>query len=150
MATVEENAARVARGMALLDKERPGWRERIDVAKLDLSSCYACVLGQLAGEYRTGANRLDIHEEDDRPDHNARLLGFWGEGFTPGWRALTRVWRRGLAWWQAEQGREVTIGGAMLRTLDPVQGLSFTPVYGMIGDDEDDSAPDLDTPAATV
>lgn len=37
----------VARGAALLDEKLPGWAERIDLATLELSSCYRCVLGQL-------------------------------------------------------------------------------------------------------
>ena len=40
-------AGRVARGAALLNEKLPGWDERIDLAGLELSSCYRCVLGQL-------------------------------------------------------------------------------------------------------
>jgi len=40
-------AESVARGAALLDEKLPGWDERIDLAGLELSSCYRCVLGQL-------------------------------------------------------------------------------------------------------
>lgn len=44
MSTVAE---RVARGAALLDEKLPGWDQRIDLAGLELASCYRCVLGQL-------------------------------------------------------------------------------------------------------
>jgi len=44
MSTVAE---RVARGAELLDETLPGWDERIDLAWLELSSCYRCVIGQL-------------------------------------------------------------------------------------------------------
>ena len=40
-------AESVARGAALLDEKLPGWDERIDLADLQLASCYRCVLGQL-------------------------------------------------------------------------------------------------------
>lgn len=41
---------RVARGAALLDAKMPGWASRIDLNVLDLTSDYACVLGQLFSE----------------------------------------------------------------------------------------------------
>lgn len=41
----------VARGVEWLDAAIVGWRERIDTSLLDLGECYACVLGQLAGEW---------------------------------------------------------------------------------------------------
>lgn len=42
-------AARVAKGATLLDRERPGWADEIDLGKLDLNSGCRCVLGQLHG-----------------------------------------------------------------------------------------------------
>lgn len=39
----------IARGAAFLDEKTPGWRERIDLDKLDLGECDVCVLGQLSG-----------------------------------------------------------------------------------------------------
>jgi hypothetical protein len=48
----------IARGMELLDTERPGWREHIDLGKLDMNSCSLCVLGQEfareTGQYSNG------------------------------------------------------------------------------------------------
>lgn len=41
--TTEE---RVARGAALLDERVPGWRERLDVGALDVSSIRNCPVGQ--------------------------------------------------------------------------------------------------------
>jgi hypothetical protein len=40
-------AQSVAAGAAFLDERMPGWPERIDLDKLDLSGCWRCVLGQL-------------------------------------------------------------------------------------------------------
>ena len=36
----------VERGMALLDRERPGWDGRLDLDSLNIASPYHCVLGQ--------------------------------------------------------------------------------------------------------
>jgi len=44
-------AARVGRGMALLDERVPGWVDRIDVDRLDVSHPGDCPLGQLFGSY---------------------------------------------------------------------------------------------------
>lgn len=39
----------VARGVALLDRLRPGWRSRVDGSRLSMEDGTRCVLGQLAG-----------------------------------------------------------------------------------------------------
>lgn len=39
-------AERVARGAALLDEQRPGWWERTDVVRLDMTDGCGCILGQ--------------------------------------------------------------------------------------------------------
>ena len=48
----------VKRGRALLDKERPGWREEIDLSQLELSLGCLCVLGQVFGHYNSGVFAL--------------------------------------------------------------------------------------------
>lgn len=44
-----ELVAAVQRGVELLDRKRPNWRERINLSHLDMSSLHNCVLGQLTG-----------------------------------------------------------------------------------------------------
>lgn len=46
-------AKRVAAGAAFLDEREPGWWERIDLDRLDMSSECRCVLGQLATDLET-------------------------------------------------------------------------------------------------
>jgi hypothetical protein len=46
--------AEVCAAAAMLDRVKPGWRDRIDPATLDLRSNELCVLGQLYGDYRRG------------------------------------------------------------------------------------------------
>jgi hypothetical protein len=65
-------AQAVTRGAALLDREFPGWAERIDLPTLDLGDCYQCILGQLFEEaaelysdgYLTGRDRLGLTFRD--------------------------------------------------------------------------------------
>lgn len=58
-----ELEARVERGAALLDRELPDWRERVDVAELDMGSCTFCVLGHTFGSYVTGLIKANIVSE---------------------------------------------------------------------------------------
>lgn len=46
MYTMTQN---IERGTALLDRERPGWENMIDLRRLDLASTNDCVLGQVYG-----------------------------------------------------------------------------------------------------
>lgn len=40
-------AERVAKGAAFLDERQPGWRDHIEIMRLDMRSGCDCVLGQL-------------------------------------------------------------------------------------------------------
>jgi hypothetical protein len=48
-ATPGKYAERIQRGAALLDEKAPGWRQRVDLDRLEMSECTTCVLGQLDG-----------------------------------------------------------------------------------------------------
>jgi hypothetical protein len=37
---------RVAKGAALMDEKVPGWAEKVDKSRLNISSCADCILGQ--------------------------------------------------------------------------------------------------------
>jgi hypothetical protein len=74
--TIERTAERVAKGAALLDDKKPGWAERIDLGKLQMHSCYECILGQLfAADHLTdahtpfgvGIRALLLADDDDVP-----------------------------------------------------------------------------------
>lgn len=41
--------ARVAQGVAFLNKVKPGWHLGVDLAKLDMGYTYSCVLAQVEG-----------------------------------------------------------------------------------------------------
>ena len=50
----EKGSEDVSRGVALLDEYYPGWRDEIDLGKLNMSSSDNCILGQLYGSYADG------------------------------------------------------------------------------------------------
>lgn len=62
-------------GATLLDVLRPGWAEKIDLERLLLSSCSACVLGQLFGDYSTGVEKLFAIAKTD--------VSIYGDSSTP-------------------------------------------------------------------
>lgn len=78
MPTVEE---RVASGAYMLDVHAPGWRDKIDLDRLNVRSCDDCILGQVFGEYTTGLIELGVWptgEDVPRPPHmiHQSMLGF--------------------------------------------------------------------------
>jgi hypothetical protein len=88
MTTIKE---RVKAGAALLDREEPGWEQRINLETLNLEESCCCVLGQLFQGYSTGVARLDLDLEAEFS------LGFYR--FDPAsdreysWDSLTRAWK---------------------------------------------------------
>ncbi len=55
----------VGRGIELLDRHGPeGWRQLLDLERLDLSQPEDCVLGQLYGGYYAGCRALDLFRTD--------------------------------------------------------------------------------------
>lgn len=51
----------IKRGVKLLDREAPGWLQRIDVAKLEMSSYFDCVAAQAMDcSYRSALGKLGL------------------------------------------------------------------------------------------
>jgi hypothetical protein len=110
---IDELGERVSRGVTWLNDTVPGWRERVDIARLDIEDARHCVLGQVFAEpgsdidgfdvayrlaVRSGATQAEgvvtffvARAFDVRPTH--------GYGWTESESAflLTRVWRRVLS-----------------------------------------------------
>jgi len=115
MLSSQAAAARVAQGAAFLDRVRPGWASVIDVDTLAMRTCRRCLLGQLYGDYGTGAERfgwapsalslLDLPQVQlgftlAEVDLDGAPGGdFWGaEIFSDeGWRILTEAWIAAIA-----------------------------------------------------
>ena len=67
---------RVARGVAFLDEREPGWRERVNIETLDVSSGLRCPLAQGCGTtFMGGMMRHGLTNKD------AEALGFYINGF---------------------------------------------------------------------
>lgn len=89
---------RVAAGAAYLDRVMPGWWQRIDLERLDLSSTCNCVLGQEFGHFAAApedaylnagdayAKGFDIHFRDEFGSY---------EPLTAEWRRLIESRRAG-------------------------------------------------------
>lgn len=85
-------------GVKYLDREHPGWRDKVDLDRLDLSNGHRCVIGQVTGCYN---HYFGQHEEVD-----PIALGFkvplqmtpLGFGITEErlYMHLTNAWKREL------------------------------------------------------
>jgi hypothetical protein len=64
-------AARVAKGVALLDEKRPGWERELDLGTLNIRSGEHCVTAQLSGmrrgdqSYLVGMDLLNLTEGNE-------------------------------------------------------------------------------------
>lgn len=75
----------VLRGIELLDRQVPDWRDRIDWERLDTGTCTLCIMGQLFGDYSDGLKRLDLSYEAS--------FGF-GFNVQGTFDQLTELWRQ--------------------------------------------------------
>jgi len=96
----DELQQRVQRGMTLLDKEYPGWREKINLAYLDLSSGCDCVLGQVYGHYIEGSHEIGLvmtdEEEPYTPEEAAALDSHGFNSPSCSCEELTEAWKQAL------------------------------------------------------
>jgi len=95
-------AARVAKGVALLDEKRPGWEREIDLGILDIENGDRCVTAQLSGENRwyTGMDQLELTEGNDGTyvahgfnAEDASPEGVEGYDQYAAYETLNRLWR---------------------------------------------------------
>jgi hypothetical protein len=105
---VRIETVRAKLGARLLDILKPGWASKIDLSRLDLGSCDACVLGQLFGNYSVGAEVVFAMRKEEGScavDTAAAECGFFlpYEGGVLGqrYRPLTDAWKRQIKQRQA-------------------------------------------------
>jgi len=83
----------VHRGAEVLDIVSPGWEREVELASLDMRSCFRCVLGQIFGSYDGGMSVLA-----QKSGKSVDPLQF---GFTAmdddDYNDLTREWRQAIA-----------------------------------------------------
>lgn len=88
-------AEAVQRGVELLDRNHPGWYNKIPLDKLHMADGDYCVLGHLYGTYYTGLDMLQISPSE----HMGMFYGFVADPVHPtpfidaSYSALTRKWK---------------------------------------------------------
>lgn len=90
---METPQERVARSVALLDRERPNWRNYVKPERLVMSSCLRCVLGQVFGDYTEGYDKLF----DDPDREHAAAHGFDAGEHSDDYSQLAEEWKRQIA-----------------------------------------------------
>jgi hypothetical protein len=88
--TITELDDQVRDGAALLDERIIGWRDLVDVPRLDVGSACRCILGQVFGDFYDGVHELGISYR------SAIRLGFETNS-NDEYAALNDAWRRELA-----------------------------------------------------
>lgn len=90
----EPREARVARGVALLDENRSGWRRLVNPDTLDMRSDFNCVLGQVYGRYILGWTPLGLTSgvQATRYGFSAQVEAY-GNPDDYELAALTEAWR---------------------------------------------------------
>ena len=88
----------IERGAALLDKNCPGWEQRVDLEKLSIRSAYDDILGQCYGHYVRGLHTLGFALADAPSRPRSGLNHPASHGFTDGkfclkYDQLTIEWR---------------------------------------------------------
>lgn len=94
MSTDYNVSERVAAGVAYLDEQAPGWRDRVNLDRLRMSHCEDCILGQIYGDYWDAP----IFREEDGNGF-AVTIGVdasMGLGMSEEFAALGAEWRRVL------------------------------------------------------
>lgn len=72
----EPASVRVARGVEILDRLCPDWFGRIDRKRFTIRSCTECILGQLYGDFVSGALKIGL----EHPLNQSRNVGVPIEG----------------------------------------------------------------------
>ena len=77
---------RIAEGVKLLNQERPGWLDKVDLGELDMGNPLCCIIGQVDGDYETS----ELVESD-------KTSAAWGftlfDASLPNWDKLTVEWK---------------------------------------------------------
>lgn len=92
-------AAKVAKGAELLDNERPGWADDIDLESLNMAEGNHCILGQLYGDYVDGLYALGFTRGWGSRGHGFTLHVGWSSASDSmeDWYTLHALWRKEVA-----------------------------------------------------
>ena len=108
---------RVAKGVALLDENKPGWVGRISLADLNIGDVQCCVLGQVYGDFHEGIHTLELCGGDEGCQEGEYGFDSLGNNMAEqmqDFKELQKEWVRVIALLrqkqQAEQKEMVTSG----------------------------------------
>jgi hypothetical protein len=96
MTDFQQAASDVHMGALVLDLDRPDWYREVDTDKLDVGGFFSCVLGQLFGDYATGAHELfgaEWHSGAEEHGFFPRVDAWDGEAYRDAADRLTDLWR---------------------------------------------------------
>jgi hypothetical protein len=136
----------VKRGAVLLDQERPGWRDEIDLATLDLSDGCSCILGQVFGYYSDGVWALfevDLSDDDcfaEAFEETEDLRIVVSHGFTIDrplrsykWHLLQEAWRAELEGPASQQREPLHMGSGSDPDTDQTRANDIATSYTLKG-----------------
>src|SRR6266704_542294 len=73
---IEKLRDKVERGVAMLDRELPGWRAKVNGKQLRMETCASCILGQLfGGLYSEAASTFVFGVTREAPASASRIEG---------------------------------------------------------------------------
>ena len=99
----EPREARVARGVALLDEKRPGWRTEVNPDTLDMNHDWDCVVGQLYGRFIDGWGPLGLTTQTQATRYGFdAVASLYMDSDQDELNALTEAWRAVLTTTPAE------------------------------------------------
>lgn len=87
-----ETDKRVNKGIGLLNKEYPNWKEKINWDKLDMYSPKYCILGQLYEDYILGLDTLKLFDSN-KGFYEDQKYGFSLSSTGETYQQLTNYWK---------------------------------------------------------
>ena len=85
----------VKRGAAWLDANHPGWREKINLAELEMEHCSKCILGQLFGDYDPSTlPGWETGWDNNAPQFTMGFSAFEAHSNDNRWHELSYLWKK--------------------------------------------------------
>lgn len=94
----QKTRAKIRRGIKLLDRTIPKWRQLVDIDKLDLSNIKCCPGGQVFGNFDNCLEVLNLYE-DEADDHGFMILDLelGDKRYNSEYAKLTQLWKEELS-----------------------------------------------------
>lgn len=111
---LRDHTAQIQRGVQLLDAKREvGWENQISLPRLHLWSAFSCVLGQLYGDYVTGAWRLCIDADQDAQQYGFVVADYTSPiSYVIEFATLTHQWKKEIRRLRKDSDRQSRVAAA--------------------------------------